>query len=173
MMLRTFLLIAFLAPGPFANAVQAEGGSVEITQVRPTIFFPKAVEGEPLRQRAELGLESTAGAKGVSAKIHAEGGADLTETLGDIPTGRSVWPIHVPDISVPTKVTFEIFQDGNPRPIAKKTLTWQPQKKWKVYYVSFSHHDMGYADYYHMMRRDVRELGIERALEFCANRRLG
>ena len=30
-----------------------------------------------------------------------------------------------------------------------------------------SHHDLGYADYYHMMRRDVREMGIEMAMEFA------
>ena len=30
-----------------------------------------------------------------------------------------------------------------------------------------SHHDLGYADYYHLMRRDVREMGIEMALDFC------
>ncbi len=42
-----------------------------------------------------------------------------------------------------------------------------PPRIWKVYDVQVSHHDMGYADYYQLMRRDVREMGIEMALDFC------
>ena len=33
--------------------------------------------------------------------------------------------------------------------------------------VQVSHHDLGYADYYHMMRRDIREMGIEMSLDLC------
>ena len=33
--------------------------------------------------------------------------------------------------------------------------------------MAYSHHDLGYADYFHLMRRDVREMGIELALEYC------
>ncbi len=42
-----------------------------------------------------------------------------------------------------------------------------PPKRWTIYDIQVSHHDLGYADYYHMMRRDIREMGIEMALDFC------
>lgn len=46
-------------------------------------------------------------------------------------------------------------------------VQFNPPKTWKIYDVQVSHHDLGYADYYHMMRRDVREMGIEMALDFA------
>ncbi len=48
-----------------------------------------------------------------------------------------------------------------------KTIQFNPPKAWKIYDVQVSHHDMGYADYYHFMRRDVREMGIEMAMDFA------
>jgi hypothetical protein len=49
----------------------------------------------------------------------------------------------------------------------EEKVQFNPPKTWKIYDVQVSHHDMGYADYYHMMRRDVREMGIEMALDFA------
>ncbi|PKQ65013.1 hypothetical protein BZG02_04025 [Labilibaculum filiforme] len=49
----------------------------------------------------------------------------------------------------------------------EKMVQFSPPKIWKIYDVQVSHHDLGYADYYHMMRRDVREMGIEMAMEFA------
>ena len=46
-------------------------------------------------------------------------------------------------------------------------VQFTPPKPWKIYDVQVSHHDLGYADYYHMMRRDIREMGIEMAMEFA------
>jgi hypothetical protein len=71
----------------------------------------------------------------------------------------------VPVISVATPVKAVLKKSG--KIITETTAVLQPPKKWKVYDVQVSHHDLGYADYYHMMRRDVREWGIEMALDFC------
>lgn len=62
-------------------------------------------------------------------------------------------------------VNVKISQNGTP--IFVKTVQFNPPKIWKVYDVQVSHHDLGYADYYHMMRRDVREMGIEMALDLA------
>jgi len=141
--------------------------SLSILELKPTIFFPKINEGEPLKQKAKLVVDCREKVQDVSVKVLVAGKAEFVEEIGDIVHGRNVKPILVPDMDKPTEMIIELYQAGNPKPIDVKTMVWQPQKKWKVYYVSFSHQDMGYADYYQMIRRDVRELGIERALEFC------
>ena len=46
--------------------------------------------------------------------------------------------------------------------------TWQPQKKWKIYCVSYSHHDLGFGNYPHRLRTEIRHANIERPLQFCA-----
>ena len=55
----------------------------------------------------------------------------------------------------------------NNKVITRDTFLLIPPRRWKVYDIQVSHHDMGYADYYHFMRRDIREYGIEKALDFC------
>ena len=62
-------------------------------------------------------------------------------------------------------VKVQVRDKGNV--IFDKTIPFSPPKTWKIYDVQVSHHDLGYADYYHMMRRDVREMGIEMAMEFA------
>ena len=64
-----------------------------------------------------------------------------------------------------TEVQVRISQDG--KIIFENTVQFLPPKTWKIYDVQVSHHDLGYADYYHMMRRDIREMGIEMAMEFA------
>lgn len=64
-----------------------------------------------------------------------------------------------------TNVQVRIVQNGSV--IFEKMVPFSPPKTWKIYDTQVSHHDLGYADYYHMMRRDVREMGIEMALEFA------
>ena len=46
-------------------------------------------------------------------------------------------------------------------------MTWQPQKKWKVYYAAVSHQDMGFITYYQNLSRANREGGIDIALDYC------
>ena len=48
-----------------------------------------------------------------------------------------------------------------------KKVLLQPQKKWKIYCVSYSHHDLGFGNYPHRLRTDIRHANIERPLRFC------
>ena len=64
-----------------------------------------------------------------------------------------------------TMVQIRIAQNGIT--IFENIVQFLPPKSWKIYDVQVSHHDLGYADYYHMMRRDIREMGIEMAMEFA------
>lgn len=64
-----------------------------------------------------------------------------------------------------TIVKVEVRENGTA--IFDESVQFSPPKTWKIYDVQVSHHDLGYADYYHMMRRDIREMGIEMAMEFA------
>ena len=55
----------------------------------------------------------------------------------------------------------------NPEPVDKRKLLWQPQKKWSIYCVAYSHHDLGFGDYPHRLRTTIRHANITRPLQFC------
>jgi len=86
----------------------------------------------------------------------------LWENLNE--SSKSI-PFEFPVLSEQQDVKIIILHEGNL--IFNKTVQFNPPKIWNIYDIQVSHHDLGYADYYHMMRRDVREMGIEMALDFC------
>ena len=89
----------------------------------------------------------------------------ITVPVGPVPRGKSKHFLAVPLIQQADSGILHLVMDGKLVSSMKSALA--PPRKWKVYDVQVSHHDLGYADYYHFMRRDVREMGIEMALDFC------
>ena len=149
----------------FCPAEAAE--QISIQRIEPTPLFPKAAPSQPLRQRVLLILDNLGPPLAVTAKITV-GGVTSTEALGEVPSGKSTNTIPVPDITAPTKLTIELLPKTGDGVLARHELTWQPQKKWKIYCVSYSHHDLGFGDYPHRLRTDIRHANIERPLKFCA-----
>ncbi len=86
-------------------------------------------------------------------------------TLKPEGSGKRAVSFGTPVLTVETPVKALLKKSG--KTVAETKSMLKPPKKWTVYDVQVSHHDLGYADYYHMMRRDVREWGIELALENC------
>ncbi len=153
----------------FVVAIVLADEGVRLVQVNPTPFFPKVKEGEPLQQQVDLELENTGAVPfEAEARIIFRNQAALKQPLGKVKPGKSVKSVLVPDIFQPTETTIEVVEKSANQVVASTMLTLQPQKKWKIYNVAYSHHDMGYADYFHLMRRDVREMGIDLALEYCS-----
>jgi len=74
-------------------------------------------------------------------------------------------PFEFPKLSDRQMVRVSISHKGEL--LFKESIQFNPPKAWKIYDVQVSHHDLGYADYYHFMRRDVREMGIEMAMDFA------
>ena len=154
-------LLVWLLP---ANAAE----QIVIQRVEPTPLFPKAAPNQPLRQRALLVLDNAGTPLALMARITV-GTVISTEALGEVPSGRSTNAIPITDIAAPTKLTIELLPKGGAGVLARHELTWQPQKKWKIYCVSYSHHDLGFGDYPHRLRTDIRHANIERPLKFCAD----
>jgi hypothetical protein len=154
-------LLCWLCP---ANAA----AQVTIQRLEPTPLFPKPAPHEPLRQRALLHLDNPGTPLALTARITL-GTVTSTETLGEVPGGKSTNALSIPDIAAPTKLTIELLPKDGGRVLARHEVTWQPQKKWKIYCVSYSHHDLGFGDYPHRLRTDIRHANIERPLKFCTD----
>ncbi len=113
-------------------------------------------------------LRNSGAPRAVVARITVSDSAAYTEELGEVGQGQSVKPIHVTDISAPAKLIVELLRQHNHEVLARKELRWQPQKKWKVFCVSFSHQDFGYRNYPHRIRTDNREDNITESLRLCS-----
>ena len=160
------LPIASQQEKPPAAVVPAQAWRMTIVDLEPTVLFPRQPAGQPLKQRAILHLDNPAYPVNVVATIIVGDNAPYTEDLGMVPYGKSALPLSILDISKPSKVTVIANDQDSHVVIDKKEWNWQPQKKWKLYSVSYSHHDLGYGNYPHQIRTDIRHGNIERALEF-------
>jgi hypothetical protein len=150
-------------------ACGAERSHVIIEKVEPTPLFPRVRTGQALRQRAMLHLDNPGAPLAATARIAVGDSPAYTEELGEVATGQSVKPIPITDISTPTKVTITVRPKGSDQPLAKHQMTWQPQKKWKIYCVSYSHQDLGYGGYPHRLRTDNRHANFDQALQHCSD----
>ncbi|HOX55743.1 MAG TPA: glycoside hydrolase family 38 C-terminal domain-containing protein [Candidatus Paceibacterota bacterium] len=142
-------------------------GQISIERVDATPFFPRVESGQPLRQVAKLHLNNAGAAAALEVRMTL-GSVAHTEDLGEVPAGRSTNTVHVPDLAAPAKLIVELLPKGAAGVLARHELGWRPQKKWKVYCVSYSHHDLGFGNYPHRLRTEIRHANIERPLQFCA-----
>ena len=140
---------------------------IKITKVAPTLFFPKVKGGEPPRQLARLGIANGGPAAEMKVKVSMRGAPAYEKPLGRVEAGDSVKDIHIPDVGQPAELTIELYRQDEPRPVDSRTIPWRPQKKWNVYCISYSHHDLGYGDYPHRLRTTIRHANIDRPLQFC------
>lgn len=151
-----------------ADAQPAEvAGKLLILEVKPTPLFPRVTQGKPLKQNVQVRICNLGPAAAVRLKASLEGHEAWTEDLGPIEPGCATKTIQVPDIARPSPLTLELHSQDGPQPASRLQTLWQPQKKWKVYCVSYSHHDLGYGNYPHRLRTDIRHANIERPLQFC------
>lgn len=156
------VLVSFLSFNAFTASAQ-----VVINEVKPTPFFPKVEKNEPLKQLAQL-IVSANVEMPVQVRVSVDGQAPYVEEVIKLKAGADTLNVHVVDIEQATVVKFEVL-NAKKKVLATKEITWQPQKKWKVYYAAVSHHDLGFITYYQNLRRAVREGQIDMALEFCRN----
>ena len=141
--------------------------TLEIVQLEPTPLFPLPAAGQPSTQVAMLHLNNAG--QPVSGRVSIKVGesAAYVEDLGGIAAGRSTNEIHLTEVSAPTKVVIDIFDQNSGRSLARRELDWKPEKKWRIFCVSYSHHDLGYGNYPHRLRTEIRHANIERPLKFC------
>jgi len=144
-----------------------ENPDLTIVLIEPTPLFPITRNGEPLKQLARLSINNAGVEADFSVRIIMSGKEPYIESLGRIGQGQHVRDIHILDIDKPTRLTVEVIKTDGTTVVASKTTDWLPQKKWKLFFVQYSHHDLGFINYYQNVRRNVREKGLESALEIC------
>jgi hypothetical protein len=146
-------------------AVRAD--SLQISSVEPTVFFPRAKPGEPLRQIVRVSLKNSGSPTEAKAKVMLHGAPASVQSFGSLPPGDTTKEISIPEVARPTELTVELYRQNAAQPADVKKILLQPQKKWKIYCVSYSHHDLGFGNYPHRLRTDIRHANIERPLQFC------
>lgn len=155
------------AAGLLFLALSAAAGPVRIQQVEPTPFFPKPVAAEPLRQEVRLCLENSGPPLGIQVSIQIGDTPAYVEDLGEVAAGNSTNVIHINDIAAPTKILLQVLEKNSGGALDRRELDWQPQKKWSLYCISYSHQDLGYGDYPHRIRTTIRHANIRLPLQFC------
>jgi hypothetical protein len=85
--------------------------------------------------------------------------------LDQIGKGKDRRFVEIPVMQKNDSVEILLTLDG--KAVFSGKSSFSPPRRRRVYDVQVSHHDLGYADYYHLMRRDVREMGLEMALDYC------
>ena len=102
----------------------------------------------------------------VSCELTASSsGSKTSYSWGSLEKGKKQLILEIPVVDKTTNFKYRFKSENNQ--IAEGDAVCNPPRKWKIYDIQVSHHDLGYADYYHFMRRDVREYGIEMGLDFC------
>jgi hypothetical protein len=169
-LLAVLLLVVPVAVGPERLVAAGQSGQAwrpTIEGLEPTVFFPRQPAGQPLKQRAILRLDDPVWPVDAVATITVGNNAPYQEDLGTINPGKSAIPISILDIAEPCKVTVVVRDKNSSVVIDTQQWNWQPQKKWKLFSVSYSHHDLGYGNYPHRLRTEIRHANIELPLKFC------
>jgi hypothetical protein len=138
-----------------------------ILRVEPTPLFPRPAEGQPLRQQALLVLDNPGPPFAAQVVVRTGTNPATTDALGTIPSGKSTNTIAVPDL--PSAARLEVGVSAAPGGPMRATteVDWQPEKKWHIYCISYSHHDLGFGNYPHRLRTEIRHANIERPLQYC------
>jgi alpha-mannosidase len=123
------------------KAVSAEG-QLKFVSVKPSVFFVH--EDDALTQLGEATLNNPSQEKmqiTIQLQIPGKKMKDISAT---VPKGAEAAKFSFPDISEPTPVTFVLSADGKEHD--RHSMIWQPQRKWDVYFIPITHHDLGYTD---------------------------
>ena len=164
------LLVIPVLVGPerlIGAALPGQASGLKIEQLEPTVFFPRQPEGQPLKQRAILHLNNPGAPVNAVATILVGNNAPYQEDLATIAAGKSAIPIPILDIAQASKVTIAVRDKKTSVVLDTREWNWQPQKKWKLFSVSYSHWDLGYGNYPHRVRTEIRHANIELPLKFC------
>lgn len=115
---------------------------LKFVSIKPTVFFEW--KDHVLTQLAEATIESPL-PKEVQIVLHSQiPDQERIEITAIVPQGKTTVKIPVSDISKSSPVTFTLTVDG--REHDRYSMTWVLPKKWQVYFVPITHHDLGYTD---------------------------
>jgi alpha-mannosidase len=124
-----------------SSAVFAEE-QFKLTSIKPTIFFVS--NDNTLTQVGEATINNLSQEETEITLQCQIPGRKMEETSAIIPKGITVVKFSFPNVNEPTPAVFILTAGG--REYGRISITWQPQRKWQVYFIPITHHDLGYTD---------------------------
>lgn len=124
-----------------STAVIAQG-SVKLVTVRPTVFFQG--EGNALTQLGEATVENLSQEQvkiTLESQVQGRRPGRMSVT---VPEGKTKVKFKLADIDKTEMVTLVLKVNG--REVDRCSMTWKPQRKWTVFFIPITHHDLGYTD---------------------------
>ena len=132
------MMASFALCGPVVTA-QAQ---VKLTSIKETVFFER--KDGALNQLGEAVI-SNPSSKAAEIVLQGEiAGQRICAISTTIPQGATAVQFPFPDVAEATPATFIVTLEG--REQDRHEMIWRPQKKWEVYFVPITHHDLGYTD---------------------------
>ncbi len=126
----------------FCCTVVIAEGQLKLTSIKPTVFFVH--KDNVLTQLGKATINNLS-QKEVEIALQCQiPGKRMREIPATVPKGATVVKFSFPDISGPTPVTFVLTVEG--REHDRHSMIWQSQRKWDIYFVPITHHDLGYTD---------------------------
>jgi alpha-mannosidase len=125
-----------------SSSVAVAEGQLKLTSIKPTVFFVK--KDNVLTQLGEATINNLSQEQAPITLQCQIPGRKMKEISAIVPKGASEIKFSFLDISEPAPVTFVLLVDG--RQQDSLNMTWQPQRKWDVYFIPITHHDLGYTD---------------------------
>ncbi len=133
----------------------------EIRLLTPTVFF----KSDPyLTQLADLELYSDFPLQDVTVIIYSDHQHCRTE-IDSLFSGENHIRVAVPVLEKADTIKISLY-DQNEILFMQNDLEWKPQRKWTVYLVHGSHHDLGYTDIQANILRFHRS-HMDSVLRFC------
>ena len=158
------VVILVVLPGVACSASERE--ALQIVEVAETPLFPRPAAGEELKRLVRLKIENAGAPVELSARVTSGATIAPPQNIGLVTSGVSTVTIRVPDVSQPIAGHIELL-DAAGTVVTAQPHEWQPAKKWQIFCVAYSHHDLGFGNYPHRLRTEIRHANIERPLEFC------
>ena len=133
------VLISSLGLNAGPAGKQAAEAVIKLDVVATPFLF---AEGGRTMQILRVSLDSSVDLQ--SGRLQASlNSSEISLALGPIPKGKSDTTLAVPEITSPTKASFELAAGGQ---IFKVEKEFKPRRKWTVYLFHHSHTDIGYTD---------------------------
>jgi len=126
----------------FCCTVVIAEGQLKLTSVEPKVFFVH--QDEALTQLGEATINNPSQEDAQIILQYQIPGGKMRKIPGTVPNGATKVKFSFPDISESTPVTFVLTSEDKEQD--RLSVTWQPQRKWHVYFIPITHHDLGYTD---------------------------
>ena len=135
-LLLVVIVIAFCCQAAIAE------GQLKFVSIKPTVFFVN--QGDVVVQLGEATIENLSQEQTEVVLQTQVAGRNMKDITATVPKGKTVIKFSVPEIGKYEQVTFTLTVDG--KDCDRHSMTWQPQRKWRVYFIPITHHDLGYTD---------------------------